>query len=97
MDFMDGMDVLVLHVLERACGEVAAGQLAQRIARRDDAVLVAPARRTPAAAGHAGGQRGIERGAVHAGLPAAEDGQRCLHDRTVKQSAQAGNGAEANL
>jgi len=46
--------------------------LAERVARRHDAVLRAPSAWAPAAVCDAGADRGVERTAIHARLPAAD-------------------------
>ena len=68
----DHRAVAVEHVLQSAFF-VAARKLDERVAFRYCAVLRHAALRAPAAAGKTGFERGLERAAVHAGLPAGND------------------------
>lgn len=65
--------VAVENVLDHALAVAAVGHLGQRVAIGDHAVSRLAARRTPAAAGEARRERGVEGAAVDAGLAAGDD------------------------
>ena len=75
--------VRVHDVALRALLVLGPGKFGQRIMRGNCAVLGHAAFRAPAAAGEGGGECGIERAAVNAGLPAGDDARERDRDLTI--------------
>ena len=75
--------VQVHDVALRALLVPGPGKFGQRIMRGNCAVFGHAAFRAPAAAGEAGGECGIERAAVYAGLTAGDDARGRDHDLSV--------------
>ena len=68
----------MFHILQRAFAETAALQFLNWIAIRNFAEFIESSSRTPSAALNPVSERDIERGAIHACLPARND-LDCLH------------------